>query len=1015
MPRLAVLALLCTTLAAATAADQARPPALANAPLLHAVDGAWHWGNEAVAFAADGDGALVTAAGLVRLDPAYAGSDDQALVTALAALVEHATAAGLRSDDRTWLFRPSLMVGPYLAASDALVVAAGALVDDDEVVAIDDGALKAAITSAAAALGPDLARLEPVARRSVEETLDLLDDEGLGMGLDEVTPDFARRVVRHGWLQEVLPPGPRVDALAQAVADAMAVRARRRFTGPGLEVVIANNVFGQELKAFRSDQGVRVSLPMPIPMFHWPLQKRGGFDDALVVVDLAPDTDPYAIATIDPATITQAILYHDESELARWSPETGLVVDDKRWRAVVRAKGRDLDGDVVADYLPPHLVIASPVGDILAIAVPSGLLIPPRDGTRAEGERFIADAARLLPDAAHLDLITQYLFKYVYDSPDPGTPGLMGSERLKGEIHQTAWQTLASAAGGVCRGDCDDLSELFEHIVDRQGKTSHVISLPQHAALAWAEQRGDRWHTYVMQTGPTLEFVADELPESLRKAYTSFDASEIFDPNGLGLLLRFSGENTRSAWRLSWRIFSEPDYAATMIDVQKDWHYQTYLQAIEKMLRMIEEGDEDTANFRELSGLYSFTGQYDKAAQYHQWAIERTTEADSRLFMNLELVGHLLEAGREEEAETLATRLLDEDVPALASDLGPVTVQVGLDLARALAAGHRWELAGRALAELTGDFVGPLTDNLANWSRNSFDQRSWDLNAQIAGPRRLLHQHAGMCLAIVSAGGLERIVGKPAHTDSWAATETWLAAIAFNDSADPSGRAMAYAQAGIAGIAIFGEERFLAMLTATSLPVAASRADHRKRQPGTAQLVSDLPWIKASVPFWTGLLAQAYERQVETVDRERLQMLAGHLRTAIDATRALDETDAQLESQVFFGRLAAAIALEDPAEIRDLLTVVAAKNDKNLRDRSAMMIGDMARTCTEAWFDQILDAWVDLVDYKPKYLWIAWRAALNRAESAALKVAEVAAERFADDPAFVAEERFMRELFAGGQ
>ena len=83
-----------------------------------------------------------------------------------------------------------------------------------------------------------------------------------------------------------------------------------------------------------------------------------------------------------------------------------------------------------------------------------------------------------------------------------------------------------------------------------------------------------------MQTGPTHEFIDEELPESLRKAYTSFDASETFDPNGLGLLLRFSGENTRSSWRLSYRIFAEKEYADAMIAVQKDWHYQTYLQGI---------------------------------------------------------------------------------------------------------------------------------------------------------------------------------------------------------------------------------------------------------------------------------------------------------------------------------------------------------------------------------------------------------------------------------------------------
>ena len=44
----------------------------------------------------------------------------------------------------------------------------------------------------------------------------------------------------------------------------------------------------------------------------------------------------------------------------------------------------------------------------------------------------------------------------------------------------------------MLRGDCDDLSELYQEIAARQGRMAHMIGLPAHAALAWSEQRQRR-------------------------------------------------------------------------------------------------------------------------------------------------------------------------------------------------------------------------------------------------------------------------------------------------------------------------------------------------------------------------------------------------------------------------------------------------------------------------------------------------------------------------------------------
>ena len=142
-----------------------------------------------------------------------------------------------------------------------------------------------------------------------------------------------------------------------------------------------------------------------------------------------------------------------------------------------------------------------------------------------------------------------------------------------------------------------------------------------------------------------------------------------------------------------------------MVDVQKDWHYQTYLQGINKMLKPIENGDEDTANFRELAGLYSFTGQYDKAVD-HQLAIDRTDEDESLLLMNIEMLMHLHDADRDDEMVALATKIIDEQIPAMQEQLGQSILQVGLQLTSALGSYDQPELAARIYAKLYNRLVG---------------------------------------------------------------------------------------------------------------------------------------------------------------------------------------------------------------------------------------------------------------------------------------------------------------------
>ena len=96
--------------------------------------------------------------------------------------------------------------------------------------------------------------------------------------------------------------------------------------------------------------------------------------------------------------------------------------------------------------------------------------------------------------------------------------------------------------------------------------------------------------------------------------------------------------------------------------------------------------------------------------------------------------------------------------------------------------------------------------------------------------------------------------------------------------------------------------------------------------------------------------------------------------------------------------------------MRERLAFVKQKDDKRLRDDTAQWLGDAARFLPLDWYANVLGIWKEELDYKPKYFWIAWRAALTGAPRHALMVAELAAKQFKDDPSFTEEYAFMKQV-----
>lgn len=975
---------------------------------------------------------LVEAAGLTiavqRRLIADSRTDALAALLRLAPLAKEAGLEGLRLGEGP-------LTGVHLRNDTAVVVPDAVLRLEPAAGGERDGEvaeLKAASEALVARLpGTDMP--EP-ARRALGALLAKLTATTHDGKIDDATPEFCRRVIRSGLLRSFFPDLPEDDRVEAAVQRAETMLPIRRWTGAGGELTELRDAFGRTGWAMRTPLRSAWLTTHPRPIYF----DFRGMPELTTVVELAPGADPRA----DGAEPVAARLWRqaggDWQPVVEWSAAAGLAGMARWAEAVPRRTG----SQAVQDWLPPHILVTSLHGDVLALATAHGTLRPPRDGSAGEGERFLAEAARLLPDAAHLDLIGQHLLRYVYDSPDPRRPNLIGNRQDKGDIHQTALQTLALTAGGMLRGDCDDLAELYETIAERQGRTAHVIGVPGHAACAWAERRGDAWHVLVLQTGPAMEFAdADPkagLQNALMQAYQHFDDSEQVDPNGLGLLLRFTDENQRGSWRLGYRIFSDPEYARIMIDVQKDWHYSTYQRGIDKMRRLIASSEQeanDTANHRELSGLYSFTGQYALACESHRKAIDLVADdARSSLFMLVEQVGHLFDAGRAGEARETALDLLSVRIPALEAKLGPALMQVSVQLAGTLASHDARDLALRALRPGLAQFDARLADllgrrqgqgrnivagqqpvaglnALGDWLEGpEYDANLWDNHPALQQYRRLAQMLSGTAIACLEGVKQEELAKEPELQVAARFAQVWLDRIAFHDIDDAGEALYRYASAGHAYATLLGEERFQALLEAAPRPGADTPP--RRRVGGIAQVVLDAGWIRRSPPYWSGRLLDMFSRDKDAFDRAAALRLAAAAIEAAEAVKGTPLDHPRIALQTHLVRLVQALLEQDEAALRALLRTAKDSGDKDWVDDTAQWLGTAARWLDPAWYGTVLRAWHEEIDYKPKYFWIAWRAALNKAPQHALMAAEAAARIYPNDQAFADELRLMRQVLA---
>jgi hypothetical protein len=602
---------------------------------------------------------------------------------------------------------------------------------------------------------------------------------------------------------------------------------------------------------------------------------------------------------------------------------------------------------------------------------------------------------------------------YTYDSPDPRWPELLGTRQLAGDIHQTARQTRATGVGGTYRGDSDDLSELYLQVARHQGRNAHMIGLPAHAALAWSEPDAAGWRTWVLQTGQPRMFAAPTLRESLEQAYRSFGASEVLDFTKLEVLLRFSGENTRQSWYLSQRIFADPQYARAMIDVQRDWHFQTYQRAIEKVQRMIDAGDVDPANYSELAGLYHYTGRYAEAAQALEFAIAGAESGQTRVSLATDRMLALYRGGQAGAARELALELRERQIPALEQEMDRTLVDPRLTLADALL--DPKADAGLALEVLAED-VAPQLDGLvaeiaAQLSQDDGLVRLWNDGA-VDPIRYQLRWFVSSAVNALYRTRTGTLAEHPARASLAASARQWIDGVAFHDL-DPTESALArYALVGRFYQAL-GRPADLDARLAAAGPPPDGPADFARRDASPEQVERDLPWIAASPSYWAAELIEEFAEQRPRADAARVERLAGKVLESRERLSELGLDHAEFDASERAARVLRALVGRRPDELRAVMREVRAANDRRERLELANWIAAAARSLSVADYDRALEIFRAELNYKPTYFWIAWTAALSGAEPQALATARLAAREFPADPAFAAEYAYMRRRFAG--
>ena len=816
---------------------------------------------------------------------------------------------------------------------------------------------------------------------------------------EDTNPGDLRRLVANGWLQSQVPASDQLTAVINALNHALALTLIQQWSGDHWTLNKYTNAYAHTVWTLRGPDRCLRLQPHHRPVYapNIPCQ---------LMYELDPALDPLALD----APIRAAHLYWGREALAHWSPTNGFTADQNRWRMAHPDEGSGISHSVPVNFLPPHILLSHADGNLHGLATAGGMLQLPQSTSVAEHERFLTDAAKQLPDATHLDLIGQHLFTYVHDSPDPALPQLIGFRNLSGDIHQTITQTLNTCRHGIMRGDCDDLSEVYQSILTKQQRLAYVLSFPRHAACAWSEQRGDEWTTYVLQTGQPIAKHHAELANTVSQIYAHFDEHDERDGSMVNLLLRFAGENTRTPFRLSNRILTDADYAKTLIAVQHDLFYHTYAHGINTMVKMVAAGDHDQANYTELLGLYRHTAQWLAARSTQERIVATVTDPEQKLQEQTRLIPLLTLAQDHTNISNFVERALSDTLPTIAKENDSRAWWLAYHLHQAL--GNQYHQPERE--KLFNTWLMPAlvkeTDEVRTWVNSAnFSRDTWNNN--LRGYRTQATNLIGIIQGNVVNQGFSALEQNEPLRKHFNFMQQWIQDFAFIGDGRRSTILQSYASCGFFAAQIIGEDNLDSLLASCSFP-KAWRDDHRKRDNGFSQLRRDLPWIRCNILFWSYRMNAAL--QARDLPETRIRTLIQRLREAHQATTDLDLLQPNDDQVLLRANVIEALIGRDVTALDKAFTAYRDRQDKRSDAALCQTISSLARHLPPRWFTTVLQRWDAIAATKPGYYTIAWNCVHEQAIAQALVAGAFAAERLSDDDLFAEEFIYLQRVLAGG-
>ncbi len=945
---------------------------------------------------------LRTDAGALKVLPEVWRADEagppEALVTivAQARLDEEGLTGATVSDDG---FRPLMVKGV-----NVIRTAQGAMHRDPEATtraaalrrqAAD--ALREATARYVAALAA--APLDESTRRALAEIVGAIPRKG-GNYWSSLAPEVTRRLVRHGWLRQAGVAEAETAALERAVLAAVAPLPTRRMAGDGGRWSVYQDVFGRQIEVLETQEGTWYTCPQPRP------QWLGNAAGRRVTAKLPPGSDPFEEGAAAP------IAARMEPYEGRWDAGGVLAVDAQAWRRAMR-RSFGTQAHQPYDVFPPHMLLTNGYGDAVLLVTQHGTVRPAGDATPAERTRFFDEAAKALPDVAHMDLIGEILYTYAWDTAEYDRPLLVGTEAFNGDIHQTAEQTLQTCCGGIYRGDCDDLACFYHALTVHQGRNAHVLSLPHHLANAYAEQQPDgTWAIAILHTGPPMHVTGTTLGEAIERTMEAFESQESVDLGGLPFSLRFGGDAVRQRYMLPYQIFADPAYARDLIEVQSAYRFHTYLTGIETMERILKARPTVTAaDHRETAHLLSWSHRDADATVHFEKALAAADTPASRADAALDLLANLVASTQDAKARALQVKLTQTILPDLERAVGTRLVKPWVRMASALLAEEAHHEA--ALAVLAGPAAARVEaayDAIEQVARRKGFEPRWLHYNGLPRFTESVGDYVGAALTALDETHGDRGASLLAHravVDGL--LQRWFQRIAFRTLHDNASVLGMYGSVASYYEGVLGKANVERLVLQAGPPSTEDlgRAEQPPAVNGTPapfhlRMIHLTPSYHRA-RWWRGLLAKPDKRDDAATKRALFAELA-----ALDAADRQGLGHHDDPNDILLARMGLAVLAADTKALRPLLVEAEARRDYSLEEDVVRLLAAAAhRHAPEAW-GPLVEAWMDTMGRTPDHLHLAWYAMRDDHAKHAILAGELAAARSPDRADFKRELEHLR-------